>query len=155
MSDGDTDNAEAHSPDQEILNFKIETVNEGERLDAYLASQIDEWSRARLQRLIESEDVLVNGKTAKPSYKLRVHDEIEVELSVPGTVRFAPEDMPINIVYEDDVLLVVNNPAGLAVPPSAGIPSGTTANGLSDHFQQIPPNAGAVRTVIFAALDQE
>ena len=86
----------------------------------YLAAQIDEWSRARLQRLIENEDVLVNGKIAKPSYKLRVHDEIEVELSVPGPVRFAPEDMPIDIVYEDDVLLVVNKPAGLVCHPTKG-----------------------------------
>src|SRR6266850_7182787 len=155
MSEGDTDNAEAHSPDQEILNFKIDTANEGERLDSYLASQIDEWSRARLQRLIESDDVLVNGQTAKPSYKLRVHDEIEVELTVPVTVRFAPEDMPINIVYEDDVLLVVNKPAGLVVHPAAGIHSGTLANGLAYHFQQLPSSAGAVRPGIVHRLDRD
>src|SRR5216683_7304258 len=155
MSDGVINNAEAHSADQEILNFKIETLNAGERLDAYLAAQIDEWSRARLQRLIENEDVLVNGKTAKPSYKLRVHDEIEVELSVPGTVRFAPEDMPINIVYEDDVLLVVNKPAGLVVHPAAGIHSGTLANGLAYHFQQLPSSAGALRPGIVHRLDRD
>ncbi len=155
MSERDNENAEAHSPDQEILNFKIETVNEGERLDSYLASQIDEWSRARLQRLIESDDVLVNGQTAKPSYKLRVHDEIEVELSVPVTVRFAPEDMPINIVYEDDVLLVVNKPAGLVVHPAAGIHSGTLANALAYHFQQLPSSTGTVRPGIVHRLDRD
>jgi len=155
MSDGVIDKSEAHSADQEILNFKIETLNAGERLDAYLAAQIDEWSRARLQRLIENEDVLVNGKIAKPSYKLHVHDEIEVELSVPGPVRFAPEDMPIDIVYEDDVLLVVNKPAGLVVHPAAGIHSGTLANGLAYHFQQLPSSAGAARPGIVHRLDRD
>ena len=60
----------------ETLTFKIESEQVGSRLDAYLASQIDGWSRARLQRLIDNEDVLVNGKASKPSYKLRENDEI-------------------------------------------------------------------------------
>jgi len=64
----------------------------GTRLDTYLASQFEGWSRARLKRLIENEDVLVNGKTAKPSYKLREQDEIEVELVAPATGSFAPEN---------------------------------------------------------------
>jgi len=141
--------------DQEILTFKIEQQSEGERLDAYLASQIDQWSRMRLQRLIETEDVLVNGKAVKPSYRIREHDEVEVELTTPTAVRFAPEDMPIDIVYEDDVLLVVNKPAGLVVHPAAGIHSGTLANGLAYHFQQLPSSAGAVRPGIVHRLDRD
>ena len=62
--------------DLEVHNFKIDSNDAGSRLDAYLASHIEGWSRARLQRLIEAEDVLVNGKAAKPSYKLREHDEL-------------------------------------------------------------------------------
>ena len=69
-------------------HFNIESDNAGNRLDAYLASQIEGWSRARLQRLIENEDVLVNGKASKPSYKLREHDEVEVELIAPPDGRF-------------------------------------------------------------------
>ena len=141
--------------DQEILTFKIEQQSEGERLDAYLASQIEQWSRMRLQRLIETEDVLVNGKAVKPSYRIREHDEVEVELTTPTAVRFAPEDMPIDIVYEDDVLLVVNKPAGLVVHPAAGIHSGTLANGLAYHFQQLPSSAGAVRPGIVHRLDRD
>src|ERR1051325_5576069 len=85
----------------------------GLRLDAYLASQIEGWSRARLQQLIENEDVVVNGKVAKPSYKLREDDEIEVELIAPPADFFAPENIPIDVVYEDEPLAAVTNPAGL------------------------------------------
>src|SRR6266496_2563484 len=150
-----THNAEGETTDQEIVTFKIDPSNEGERLDAYLASRIQEWSRARLQRLIDNEDVLVNGNAVKPSYKLQSHDEIEVELTVPGTLRFAAEEMPIEIVYEDDVLLVVNKPAGLVVHPAAGIHSGTLANGLAYHFQRLPSSSGSTRPGIVHRLDRD
>ncbi|HJP94424.1 MAG TPA: RluA family pseudouridine synthase [Pyrinomonadaceae bacterium] len=127
----------------------------GMRLDAFLASQIDGWSRARLQKLIENEDVLVNGKPAKPSYKLRQQDEIEVELVAPPTDTFTPEDIPIDIVYEDTTLIVVNKPAGLVVHPAAGTPSGTLANALAYHFQQLPDAGTGVRSGIVHRLDRD
>ena len=150
-----TSNAEGHAADQEILTFKLESEDAGMRLDAYLASRIELWSRARLQRLIEDEDVLVNGKKVKPSYKLREHDEIDVELSIPSTIRFAPENIPIDIVYEDDELAVVNKPAGLVVHPASGIHSGTLANALAYHFHQLPSNSGVVRPGIVHRLDRD
>src|SRR5689334_24356709 len=104
----------------EIRTFRIDAQDEGARLDAYLASHIAGWSRARLQRLIEAEDVLVNGKSVKPSYKLREHDELEVELIAPASTNFVPEPIPIDIVYEDEAIVVVNKPAGLVVHPAAG-----------------------------------
>src|SRR5689334_8081544 len=107
----------------EVRTFRIDAQDAGLRLDAYLATHIDGWSRARLQRLIEAEDVLVNGKPNKPSYKLREHDELEVELIAPATTSFAPEPIPIDVVYEDEMLVVVNKPAGLVVHPAAGIHS--------------------------------
>lgn len=142
------------SADQETLTFTISLEQAGQRLDAFLASQIEGWSRARLQRLIEAEDVLVNGKSSKPSYKLRDHDEIEVELITPTTTSFAPEAIPIDIVYEDESLVVVNKPAGLVVHPAAGIQSGTLANALAYHFQQLP-NATSVRPGIVHRLDRD
>ena len=135
-----------------ILSFKISSECAGTRLDAYLASQIEGWSRARLQRLIENEDVLVNGKASKPSYKLREHDEIEVELIAPATEAFAPENIPIEIVYEDEALVVVNKPAGLVVHPAAGVPSGTLANALAYHFQSLP---GGARPGLVHRLDRD
>src|SRR5688572_16560540 len=139
----------------EIRVFQIAAQEAGLRLDAYLASQVEGWSRARLQRLIDSEDVLVNGKPSKPSYKLRADDEIEVELIAPPTSRFAPEPIPIEIVYEDDAFVVVNKPAGLVVHPAAGIHSGTLANALAYHFQQLPDSGAGVRPGIVHRLDRD
>lgn len=144
----------AERSDQETLTFKIGPDDVGVRLDAFLASQIEGWSRARLQRVIEAEDVLVNAKPSKPSYKLREHDELEVELTIPATTSFTPEAIPIEIVYEDDTLVVVNKPAGLVVHPAAGIHSGTLANALAYHFQQLP-NASSVRPGIVHRLDRD
>ncbi|HEY2963126.1 MAG TPA: RluA family pseudouridine synthase [Pyrinomonadaceae bacterium] len=141
--------------DLEVRTFKIGSHDAGLRLDAFLASQIEGWSRSRLQRLIETEDVLVNGKTSKPSYKLREHDELEVELTAPASASFAPEPIPIEIVYEDETLVVVNKPAGLVVHPAAGIHSGTLANALAWHFQQLPDSGAGVRPGIVHRLDRD
>ena len=135
------------------LSFKIGPDQVGARLDTYLASQIEGWSRARLQRLIENEDVLVNGKVAKPSHKLRNGDEIEVDLVAPPADFFTPENIPLDIVYEDETLVVVNKPAGLVVHPAAGTPSGTLANALAYHFQQLPGTG--VRPGIVHRLDRD
>src|SRR5215211_8209956 len=135
------------------LTFNIGPDQVGLRLDAYLASQIEGWSRARLHRLIENEDVLVNGKVAKPSYKLRAADEVEVELVAAPIDVFTPENIPLDIVYEDETLVVVNKPAGLVVHPAAGTPSGTLANALAYHFQQLP--GANVRPGIVHRLDRD
>jgi 23S rRNA pseudouridine1911/1915/1917 synthase len=141
--------------DQETLTFKISAGEAGTRLDAYLASRIEGWSRARLQRLIDNEDVVVNGKTSKPSYKLRERDEIEVELIVPPVDVFTPENISLDIVYEDETLVVVNKPAGLVVHPAAGTLSGTLANALAFHFQQLPGSGSGVRPGIVHRLDRD
>ena len=139
----------------EIRTFRIDSHEAGARLDAYLASQIEGWSRARLQRLIEAEDVLVNGNPSKPSYKLRENDELEVELTAPATTTFAAEPIPIDVIYEDETLVVVNKPAGLVVHPAAGIHSGTLANALAFHFQQLPDRGAEVRPGIVHRLDRD
>ena len=135
--------------------IKIGPEHSGVRLDAFLASQIEGWSRARLQKLIENEDVLVNRKVSKPAYKLREGDELEVELTAPPTTDFAPENIPVDIVYEDDTLVVVNKPAGLVVHPAAGTPSGTLANALAYHFQQLPDGGSGIRPGIVHRLDRD
>ncbi|HWN11029.1 MAG TPA: RluA family pseudouridine synthase [Pyrinomonadaceae bacterium] len=140
--------------DNEVITLRVDESDEGTRLDAYLAARIDGWSRARLQRLIEEEDVLVNGKTAKVSLKVRTNDEIEVELTPPASANFIAEDIPLDIVYEDDQLIVVNKPAGLVVHPAAGVNSGTLANALAFHFQQLS-NAGSIRPGIVHRLDKD
>ena len=135
------------------LHLSVAVDNEGERLDAFLASHIEGWSRARLQRLIEEADVLVNGRTVKSSYKLHLNDEIEVELTPSPSTTFAAENIPLDIVYEDDELIVVNKPAGIVVHPAAGVMSGTLANALAFHFQQLSTSGGVARPGIVHRLE--
>lgn len=140
--------------DHEIISLTVSETDAGTRLDAYLAGQIEGWSRARLQRLIDEEEVLVNGKSSKASYKLRAGDEIETELTPPPATVFTPENIPLEIVFEDDELIVINKPAGIVVHPAAGVYSGTLANALAYHFQQLAKRAGPTRPGIVHRLDK-
>jgi 23S rRNA pseudouridine1911/1915/1917 synthase len=146
---------EAAEQETSTLMFRVTREDAGGRLDAYLAARINDWSRARIQRLIEDGDVLVGGRTIKASYKLRVDDEIEVELTPSVSAEFKPENIPVEVVYEDDELIVVNKPAGLVVHPAAGISSGTLANALAFHFQQLSTRAGHARPGIVHRLDRD
>lgn len=148
------DSTDKQPTDNEVIALIVDESDEGTRLDAYLAARIDGWSRARLQRLIEAGDVLVNSKQVKVSYKVSAKDEIEIELTPPPSASFIPENISIDIVYEDDHLIVVNKPAGLVVHPAAGVFSGTLANALAYHFQQLS-NAGSIRPGIVHRLDKD
>jgi len=119
---------------EESVNIIVKTEDSGRRLDAFLAEAIDIRSRSQIQKMIEGGDVLVNQKESKASHKLRVGDEIDVEITEIAPATFAPEDIPIDIVYEDDSILVVNKSAGMVVHPGAGISSGTLANAVAYHF---------------------
>src|SRR3954464_11844218 len=99
------------------LTLLVASDDAGARLDSYLAAHIPDWSRSRIQRLIEDGDVLVDGRTSKASYRLRAGSEIEVELASVDATAFTPEDIPLDVVYEDDEIIVVNKPAGLVVHP--------------------------------------
>lgn len=140
------------------LVFNPTSEDAGKRLDAYLAENIDGWSRSRLQRLIENEDVLVNETAVKPSYKVRDKDEIEVDLVEVPVARFEPEDIPLDIVFEDEFLAVINKPAGMVVHPGAGVQSGTLANAIAFHFGskvQTPPSKDQDRVGIVHRLDKD
>lgn len=117
------------------LTFHPTTLEIGKRLDAYLAQQIEDRSRSRIQRMIDDGDVLVNERQVKSSYKIQNKDEIEVELTELAAEVFEPEDIPIEIVFEDEYLAVINKPAGMVVHPGAGISNGTLANAIAYHFK--------------------
>ena len=126
------------SEQEEIIQLTATDEDVGQRLDAFLAEKIDGWSRSQLQKLIDSEDVLVNNRPARSSYKIREGDVIDVELTEGNTARFEPENVPLDIVFEDDDLAVINKPAGMVVHPGAGISSGTLANAIAWHFKSEP-----------------
>ena len=136
------------------MTFSVTEEAAGERLDAFLATQIEGWSRSRLQRLIEDAEVLVNGRIVKTSYKLRANDAIEVELTPLPTTHFVAEDIPIEVIYEDEDLIVVNKPAGMVAHPAAGVTSGTLANAVAFHFQTLSTTGGDARPGIVHRLDK-
>ena len=117
------------------LIFHPSSLDLGKRLDAFLAEKIEGWSRSRLQRLVDDGDVLVNQAQAKSSYKLRADDVIEIELTELPAETFEPENIPLEIIYEDESLAVINKPAGMVVHPGAGISSGTLANAIAYQFK--------------------
>jgi len=127
----------------------------GLRLDSFLASHLEEISRTRVQRAIVDGDVLINERVAKPSYRLRDGDQIEIDLPEPPSVKLVPEAIPLNIVYEDADLIVVNKPAGMVVHPGAGVEAGTLANALVFHFNSLSGAAGRTRPGIVHRLDKE
>jgi len=121
-----------------INNLIAADTDAGKRIDAFLTENVDGWSRSRVQKLIDAGDVLVNGKAVRSSYKLRSGDEIDAEFNdIPAKV-FEPQDIPLDIVFEDDYLAVINKPAGMVVHPGHGIPDGTLANAIAFHFGSVP-----------------
>src|SRR5437764_1042185 len=134
MSENASDEALAE-PEAEALAFDVSEEDAGARLDAFLAARVASLSRTALKRAIEDGDVLVGGRAAKPSHKLRAGERVEVELPAPPTSELTPEDIPLDIVYEDDDVVVVNKPAGMVVHPAAGVRTGTLANALAYRFR--------------------
>ena len=111
------------------------SLDKGKRLDAFLAENIADWSRSRLQRLIDEGDVLVNQTETKSSYKLRGGEIVEIELTAPVVESIEPENIPLIIIYEDALLAVINKKAGMVVHPGAGVQNGTLANALAYKFK--------------------
>lgn len=133
----------------------------GQRLDAWLAAQLDGVSRARVQLLLEQEKVLVNGAPSKPSLKLRGGEVIEVlGDAVPPPLRAVPEKIPLDIIYEDDDLSVINKPAGMMVHAGSGATEdarnrGTLVNALLSHYAELSRAGDPVRPGIVHRLDKQ
>lgn len=109
------------------------------RLDKYLSLHVANASRTKIQNGIEAEAVRVNGLPTKASYKVKPLDVVTLALpQPPRDTEILPENLPLNIIYEDDVLLIVNKPTGMVVHPAFGNWTGTLINGLVYHFQQLP-----------------
>lgn len=140
------------------MDFQQITINNeevGKRLDGFLASQLADVSRTRIQRAIEDGDVLVNERAVKPSYKLHAGDHIDIDFPEPPPVEILAEPIPLQIIFEDDDLIVVDKPAGMIVHPGAGIESGTLANALVYHFNDLSGTAGRIRPGIVHRIDKD
>jgi 23S rRNA pseudouridine1911/1915/1917 synthase len=126
-----------------------------QRVDVYLTTRISRFSRSRIKTLIESGNVLLNGKLCRASQHVRGGDSIVIAEPPPEPVGLKAEDLPIKILFEDEHLLVVDKPAGMVVHPGAGLHSGTLVNALLHHVKNLSGIGGELRPGIVHRLDKE
>ena len=130
-------------------------VEAPERLDLFLRHRCPELSRSRIQTLIKSGAIRVNGAQTRPAYLVQPGDEIAVELPEPEPLAAFPESLPLSIAYEDDDLLVVDKAAGMTVHPAPGATEGTLVNALLHHCRNLSGINGTLRPGIVHRLDKE
>jgi 23S rRNA pseudouridine1911/1915/1917 synthase len=128
---------------------------EGTRLDQYLVSVFPDYSRSVIQKVIEAESVFVNGGPAKASYRVRHGDQIRIWPPEPTQDLPVPEDIPLEVLYEDEFLAVINKPADMVVHPAKGNWSGTLVNALQYRFGQLSSAGGDYRPGIVHRLDRD
>jgi 23S rRNA pseudouridine1911/1915/1917 synthase len=145
--------AEKQVTSESVISLSVERG--GERLDKVIPAHVQDLSRAVVQRLIKTGEVTVNGRPSKPSYCVQVGDEIVVRLPIETPEPVVPEDIPLDIIYEDDTLLAVNKPAGMVVHPALGHTSGTLVNAVLAHCPQIADVGGLERAGIVHRLDKD
>ncbi len=133
----------------------LTVASDGERLDRFLAQRLPGLSRSRLQALIRQGRVTANGLAGKPSLRLKRGDGVEVVVPPPEPVEMAPEAMPLEVVYQDRDLLVVDKPAGLTVHPGPGHPSHTLVNALLALCTDLSGIGGELRPGIVHRLDKD
>ena len=140
----------------ETLEFTAAPADAGQRLDRWLAGQAGAPSRSALQGLMEAGFVRRNGATANKKDKLAAGDRITLTLPDPQPIEAQPQDIPLDIVYEDDHLLVVNKPKGMVVHPAPGNPDGTLVNALLYHCRgRLSGVGGAIRPGIVHRIDKD
>ncbi|HUE14743.1 MAG TPA: RluA family pseudouridine synthase [Planctomycetaceae bacterium] len=142
------------SSDRPIL-ITVEARAHGWRVDHYLSRIFPNFSRVLFQKAIDQQAVLVNGIPVKTSRRLRFNDRISVKLPELPDRTLPPEDIPLNILYEDDALVVLNKPPGLIVHPGKGNYRGTLAGALQFHFDRLSDVAGQLRPGIVHRLDRD
>lgn len=136
-------------------NFLIENEGVGERLDIFLQHKFPSFSRSHIKNMIEKNCVFVNGKQVKSGYKLRENDKISVTIKAPEKISTEEEDVPFDIVYEDDDVVVVNKPQGLVVHPCTSTKCGTLVNGLLHRVKNLSGINGVLRPGIVHRLDKD
>jgi 23S rRNA pseudouridine1911/1915/1917 synthase len=146
MSDSILDDEQWHDADNELLpelvksealNINVDAGQELTRIDKFIQVRITGASRSKVQQAIDAGEVLVNDKLIKNNYKVRPHDHIIVyQYKAEGSDEIIPQNIPLNVVYEDDDVIVVNKPAGMVVHPGSGNPNGTLVNAMCYYMQQ-------------------
>ena len=140
----------------EPILLRASEESKNQRLDAFLASSLDGLTRSQATQLIESGEVAVNGRAVSKSYKLAGGEDIAVTLPEPEPVEAVPQDIPLDVVYEDADVIVVNKPSGMVVHPAPGHPDGTLVNALLYHCAgTLSGVGGALRPGIVHRIDRD
>ena len=140
----------------EPIRLRASEESKNQRLDAFLASSLDGLTRSQATRLIESGEVAVNGRAVSKSYKLAGGEDIAVTLPEPEPVEAVPQGIPLDVVYEDADVIVVNKPSGMVVHPAPGHPDGTLVNALLYHCAgTLSGVGGALRPGIVHRIDRD
>lgn len=135
--------------------FVITEELQGKRLDAFLTESIEGYSRTYMQKLIDNADVKVNGKAVKSNYKLRGGEQIAVSIPEPVPLEIEPEDIELDIVYEDEDIALINKPQGMVVHPAHGNYSGTVVNALLKRCDTLSGINGVLRPGIVHRIDKD
>lgn len=141
--------------EEEILEFAVEDIDAGKRIDLYLSEKIEDMSRSQVQKLIGDGNIKVNQKDIKSNYKVRKNDSIDVIIPEPVMLEITPEDIDIEIMYEDDDIAVVNKPQGMVVHPAAGNFTGTLVNALLAKCSNLSGINGVIRPGIVHRIDKD
>ena len=139
-----------------IKKLVVEALEDKMRLDAYIARQDSDLSRSMIQKLLDDNKITVNGKLEKASFKVKIGDEIKIDIEKPKEVKIEAQEIPLDIVYEDSDILVVNKQKGLVVHPANGNPDGTLVNAIMAHCKDsLSGIGGELRPGIVHRLDKD
>lgn len=138
----------------EPLKLRVAGPVKHQRLDRYLHSRFSDFSRSAIQQAIKSGGASVNGRTARPSYKVNTGDQIEFVLPEPVETEIPPENIPLDIIYEDEDIIVLNKQADMVVHPARGNSHGTLVNALVFRFEKLSSGLGSFRPGIVHRLDK-
>ncbi|MCW8133050.1 MAG: RluA family pseudouridine synthase [Planctomycetota bacterium] len=139
----------------ESLEFALDAAHAGKRLDAALALMVKSHSRSFLTKLLKDGAILVDGRSPKASYKVRGGEKIEIEFPEPEVIEARPENIPLEILFEDADIIVVNKPPGMPAHPSSGHGCGTLVNALLGHCKDLSGINGSLRPGIVHRLDMD
>jgi 23S rRNA pseudouridine1911/1915/1917 synthase len=150
-----SDDSDDDPADTEPIVLAVEAEDAGSRLDAFLARRLPKYSRVQLRKVIGAGGVRVNEQGTKVAHRLSAGDRVVVVLPPMNTAGPHPENIPLDILYEDDTIIAVNKQPGMVVHPARGHWSGTLASALSFHFQQLSKVGGETRPGIVHRLDRD
>ena len=137
------------------VTYKVDPSGEKKRIDLFLSNVQSEISRSQVQRLIEQDHVFVNGKPVRAKYKIKSGDIVQLRIPEPTPLDLPAEPIPINIVFEDKCMVVVDKPPGMVVHPAPGHSTGTLVNALLHHCTDLSGIGGVERPGIVHRLDKD